>query len=901
MSMENGNLKPDSRKTSWSPLELQSTVVERYERTAHSNPTAIAVENFAGRITYGDLNRSSNSIAHGLIDALGMERSPVAILLPPGQSFFATFIAILKSGKICLPLDVRNPPVRLQAIIKNAQPEAVLVSDSTAMQLAAIKSPVRQLDVDRIGEGQQETNPEVVITPKSPGAIYYTSGSTGEPKGVLRNHDNMLHHAMTYSLDHDISSIDHQSFLYSAQSGASMPDMLGALLNGAALMPFDVWRHSVAEFADWLRDQRISLLHLPVSVFRLLLDFLPKHELLPDLRAVLVGGEAVFRSDILRGREIVSEDCVFVHQLSSTETNYITRYFIPREIPLHSDVLSVGYPARDKHVFIRDENGLEVEQGSIGEICVESRFLSSGYWRDPSLTLKKFRLDPDEDGKALYKTGDLGKIEADGNLRYIGREDMQVRIRGYRVELAEIESALQALSPIRLAVVKPYAKDGAEKDLVAYVIASDPGSPLNIDAIRSQLKQVLPEYMLPSNLIQLDEFPLLSTGKIDRDLLPHPEPRRPLLGSSYLPPRDSYEKRLVQIWEQVLGVIPVGVRDTFFALGGSSLDALRLLARIAEEFGENLPQASLLQSDTIEQQAVLLLIKGEDRPTARIVGIQTSGDRPPFFCISPRTVDVLAYRDFALALGGDQPFYALYAVDLPSRTGGMSRIEHHASTFVEDVLRFAPDGPIYLGGYSNGGIVALEIAHQLQAHGRTVDLLVLFDVYGPGYRKMLPFVPRYIYKPLQILRRLQQMVENFGPWIRHHKQVLSRLYWKERLLYIVNKTNSHLRWWVGRGRRSLARIQYRHGTAPSVASQVVGKSYRDHLPKPYEGRVALFRASRQPLGIRHDLFMGWKNILRDVNIYEVPGHHDSIFFPPRIEHLVGAFKRALKELDGKQE
>jgi amino acid adenylation domain-containing protein len=883
-------LKPSN----W-PSEFQpETIPARFAAVAGSAPEQVAIDLLGEQLPYAELDRASNRLGHGLLNRLGEGRLPIGIFLPASFQQFIAYLGILKSGNICLPLGPHNPEGRLEEIFDEIQPAAVITNRQAGAPLYALDPQPTGYDVNElIGDGD-DTMPAIAINPSDPAAIYLTSGSTGEPKGVVRSHETMLHHAWVYSTDQGIQSDDRQSYLYSPQSGASMPDLLGAFLSGATLLPFEPRQHSIARFADWLRSGRASILHTPIPLFRLLLDELGPDEVLESLQTVLAGGEAVFRQDILRGRRHVSPECIFVHQLASTETNYIARYFIRSDTPLEEQVLPVGSPARDKTVLIQGSNGRILDPGEVGEIVVQSRYLSEGYWKDDLLTASRFQPMPAQADHRTFRTGDLGVFEPDGMLRYRGREDRQVRVRGHRVELPVVEAALQALPGVRLAAVAARPRPAGDQMLTAYVVPDDPASPPALDTIREQLGRSLPEHVLPSALVCLEQFPVLASGKIDKRALPPAGETRPPLESDYQPARDIYEARLIRIWEQVLGIRPIGARDTFFGLGGNSLQAMRLLARIADEMGEDLPQASLLQAPTIEQQAILLRTERSDRPQARVVAIQTGGSLRPFFCISPRVVDVLAYRALALELGEDQPFYALYNVDLPPASNGKSQVMQEADAFIDDVLRIDPDGPYQLGGYSHGGIVALEIAHRLIERGKQVSVVVLLDVYGPGYRRPLPLLPRWSYRPLQMLRSIERSVSDFLPWATHHLQLIARLSWSDRGYYLTRKLVNRLRWWRSRAGRTWTRLTSDDVETNKQVLRPVGGSFRDHSPRTYPGRVALFRASRQPLGIMPDPQLGWGGFLNGpLDIVEVPGFHDSILFGPRIRTLARYLKAHL--------
>lgn len=877
----------------WSREDLEASVVERFERIARAVPENTALIGPDRRWSYADLQSASNRIAHELLDRIGGEHEPVALLLKPGFDFFAAYLAIMKSGNICLPLDTTQPVRRLETILRQNAPKLILRDEQQSdwRRMIELDAPIES--VNELQSGRLDTIPVRTVSASDPAGLYITSGSTGTPKAVLRDHRNMLHHVMTYSNDQRIDEDDRQSFLYSVQSGASMPDLLGALLNGAQLHLFELKLHGIGELLRWVRSAGITLIHMPVPLFRLLIDANEGRSTLAELRAILVGGEAVFRMDLERAWTVLGEQCRIIHQLSSTETNYITRFNIDRRTPVDSLVVPVGYAARDKEVIIMDENGQPAPSGVVGEIVVRSRFMARGYWKDDELTRQKFEPDPIEPDLVTYHTGDLGRMDDQGLLRYVGRTDQQIRVRGFRVEIAEIEAALQELSEVKLAAARSQQSARTGERLIAYLQLEEGSPDLTLEGLRKKLKQSLPDYMLPTDLVLMDVLPFLPSGKVDRRSLPEIDKRRPAEGAELMDARNLLEQRLVGIWEKVLGFRPIGVRDSFFSLGGNSLSAMSLLSEIESELGEHLPVASLMQSSTVEQQALLLQTEQSARPSTRVVGIQTKGDLPPFFCVSPRNVDVLAYRNLAVTMGEEQPFYALYKADMPAQPTGIPKIVHEASVFIEEIRRIEPVGPYQVGGYSHGGIIALEIARQLEMQGDEVRLLVFLDVYGPNYRKMHPLLHPALYRPLQFLRRMQKSVEEFKPWFVHHFRILRQISWGNRVWYLQKKISNQLRWRRYRARNLIGRMQARPRSR-SDPKRVIGRSFHDYIPEAYRGKVLLIRASRQPLGIQSDLKMGWEGYLTgDVRAVEVPGYHDSILFSPRLEAISGVLRQAL--------
>lgn len=882
-----------SDRLAWTNAELDDCVIARFDRVADRWPGRTAIDTGHAQITYRELLRRSHQIAGGLSAMLADRGNLIALLLPPGIDFAAAYLGVLRAGQIAFPVGLDNPSQRLESILTMGQPRLVVTEEN-----GPIPSLVRG-EVVTLQElsGHRGSSPSGESGPRDPGSVYLTSGSTGDPKGVIRDQCTMLHHTMVYSQDGGIHPEDRQSALYSVQSGASMPDMLGALLNGGTLCPLAVDRLTAAQFAGWVRDLHLTILHLPVSLYRLWLDSLRPGDGYAGLRLILVGGEAVFREDIERGRQQLGASCTFMHQLASTETNYISRFPIGADTALLTEVLPVGRPAAGKEVMLLDEDRQPVHTGQVGEIAVRSRFLASGYWRNPELTSARFQADSDKPGLRTYFTGDLARFDEDGLLHFVGRRDKAVRIRGHRVDPPVVEAALQSLGIARQVAVKPWSQTGGETVLVAYAVPMRLGSMPELDLLRQRLAERLPEHMLPSALVELERLPVLRSGKIDRDNLPPPGPDRPRLRTAYLAPRDPIERRLIAIWERVLGLRPIGLRDTFFGLGGNSLQAMRLVAAVNDQFGEVMPPSLLLEAPTAEQQALLLKTNQPARPASRVVGLQTAGTRPPLFCVSPRTVNIIAYHHLAVALGPEQPVYVLYAVNMPDRPDELSWVEHEAQVLLDELRALQPAGPHRLAGYSGGGVVALEMAQSLTRRGQPPALVALFDAYGPTYRRTLPGIPQSAYRSLQVLLRVLQSLDEFGPWIRGHWRELRGLTWADRLFYLTRKGATNLRWRASRLGRSIRRMTERRKASPAPAGRI-GRSFTRYDPQAYPGQVAVFRAERQPLGIRPDPFMGWQDVVTgQVELHQVPGYHDSILSASHVGHLASVLRESLSAVE----
>jgi aspartate racemase len=395
-----------------------------------------------------------------------------------------------------------------------------------------------------------------------------------------------------------------------------------------------------------------------------------------------------------------------------------------------SGPVPIGCPIPNTTLYVLD-NGLQpVGPGETGELFVAGQGLGRGYHKQAGLTAERFVPNPfaKDPGARLYRTGDLVRRLGDGRLQFLGRLDYQVKVRGFRIELGEIMEVLSQHPSIKENVVTAAPdRDGGER-LVAYLVARDE---VNADVadIRAFLKLKLPDYMIPAVFITLAELPLTANGKFDLKALPSPDDA-PLPQADFAQPQDLIETQLITIWERVLGVTHIGIDDNFFELGGHSLLAVRLFAQIENRFGKALPLATLFQASTVRELAAILREEG-CREWSSLVAIRANGSRSPLFCIHAAGANILIYRPLANHLSEEQPVYALQALGLDGVTPPLTNVEEMAAHYIKEIRTLQPEGPYYLLGGSFGGLVAFEMAQQLDAQGQRVAMLALLDTYCP--------------------------------------------------------------------------------------------------------------------------------------------------------------------------
>jgi amino acid adenylation domain-containing protein len=585
--------------------EIYQSIAERFEKTVAKYPNRLALKIEDRTVTYGDLNRSANRIAHAILSARGPGNEPIALLFERGIDIVAALLAALKAGKFYAALDRSLPTERLTHLLKDSQATLVVTNTPGHEIIHQLGLDSRQLlNIDELDDSLSNANPGLLLSPATLAYLIYTSGSTGKPKGVEQNHLNLLVEIMAYTNNFHISPEDRLTLLAQYGSGQWLKNAFAALLNGAALFPFDVKSEGVDRLVQHLINEEISLYHSSVTLFRHLVGTLSGNEAFPALRLIRLASQQVLKEDLESYKRHFSRDCILVNALSSSETGTFRWYFMNKETLLSDDSVPVGYALENKTVVLLDEDANEVGFDRVGRIAVKSRYLSPGYWRNPELTKRRFSADASSGEERLYHTGDLGRFLPDGCLVYVGRADFRVKIRGYSVEIAEVENALAAHDEIREAAIAPWEHEPGEQYLAAYVVPSSQPAPAIHDLIRF-LRRKLPDYMIPSAFVFLKSLPL-NNGKLDRRALPRPENKRPEMKQPCVPPRNKTEAILVEIWEKVLDVRTIGIRDDFFDLGGHSLAATRVVSEIIKTFMLEIPLRSLFERSTIEKMAAVI-------------------------------------------------------------------------------------------------------------------------------------------------------------------------------------------------------------------------------------------------------------------------------------------------------
>ncbi len=583
---------------------IEQSIPARFEQQVRSCPDKIAVKTTRESLTYAELNRLANQIAHSILATRGDHNDAVALLFGQSTLLIAAILGSLKAGKIYVPLDAQYLGGGIADILRDSAATLILTDASRLDKANEIASSgISVLRVDTLEGSVPTEDPVLGLTPDCLAYLFYTSGSTGKPKGVVESHRNVLHNIMRYTNSLHICASDRLTLLQSCSFSGSVSSLFCALLNGATSFPFSLQREGSDRMASWLSQEGITIYHSVPSIFRLLAMGTCNY---PSLRIIRLEGDQASPKDVELYRKGFPDTCILVNGLGATECGIVRQYFVTKDTPTHQTIVPIGFAVEDMEVLLLDETGQQLGDDAVGEIAVRSRYLAPGYWRRPDLTAAAFRPDPAGGPERIYRTGDLGRRLPDGCLLHLGRKDFQVKIRGFRVEVAEVEGALLSLPTVQEAVVVAREDRPGDRRLVAYLVPTARPAP-TVSVLRKALADTLPDYMVPAAFVVLETLPKTPGGKVDRRALPAPGRARPDLDQPLVAPRTPVEAAVGAIWQEVLGLDEIGVHDNFFDLGGHSLAVSQVLARVTETFHVDLPLRTLFDAPTVAALAVAIV------------------------------------------------------------------------------------------------------------------------------------------------------------------------------------------------------------------------------------------------------------------------------------------------------
>nr|WP_017317820.1 non-ribosomal peptide synthetase [Mastigocladopsis repens] len=874
-----------------------------FEALLEQIPNAIAVvfEDVETRhiesLTYHELNIRANQLAHHLQQLGVVPDVLVGICVERSFEMIIGLLGILKAGGAYLPLDPTYPEERLNFMLEDAKVTVLLTQQQFVERLGKASVSVICIDKDWETIAQQsEENPTSCVTSDNLAYVIYTSGSTGKPKGVLLQHRGLSNLAEAQIEVFNLQP-SHRILQFASLSfDASIFEIVMALRTGATLYLAN--KESLLPgqaLLQLLREKAITHVTLPPAV----LAVLPA-ESLPALQTIICAGESCSENIIKRwgsGRQ-------FFNAYGPTEA---TVWSTVAEISATAEKPSIGRPIANTQIYILDKHLQPLPIGIPGELYIGGDGLAQGYLNRPELTAEKFIPNPfsDKKGARLYKTGDLARYRPEGNIEFLGRIDNQVKIRGFRIELGEIETVLKQHQSVQETVVIAKENVSGDKHLVAYIVPNSKQVPTTIE-LREFLKEKLPAYMVPSIFVVVDSLPLTPNGKVDRRALrAFDNPTSRSIDKAFVAPRTPIELTLAKIWVETLHATSlehISIHDNFFDLGGNSLLAVRLVEQIHKQFERELPLSSLFLNPTIESLANSLSPGKDSLPWSPLVAIQPAGSNPPFFCVHPIFGVIFPYYELAHQLGTNQPFYGLQPMGLDGETSPFTRIEDMAAYYIEALRRVQPSGPYFLGGWSFGGLVAFEMAQQLQKAGDEVALLAMLDTVAPvpgntpsvgdSFRFLFTTVARYIWSFfLDYFYLMAASNKNQVDSLTSRFPIFNKLVNK-----LVRDIETNLfSYFMPQESRSriLSELTIRPMLRVFYANTQATLNY---VPQVYPKQITLFKTSVKSRITEQDPSRGWgKLAFGGVEIHTIAGNHLTMLRKPHIQVLVEQLRACIEK------
>ncbi len=699
------------------PLQPDSDYLHRLAEIASRRADHCAVESAQANLTYAQLDQLANQLAHHLI-ALGVKRETlVGISLPRGAFELVAILAVAKAGGAYVPLDPSHPPERLVQMVADARPRVLLVHPESSLDLTRCKVPhvIVTQDLEDATAGHPVTRPMVRHVPEQLAYVLFTSGSTGRPKGVEVTRGAFTNFLRSMAHTPGIAESDRLLAITTTAFDIAGLELFLPLWAGATVVIADSHAARDARLLRRLLETRnISMMQATPAMWRLLLQSGWRGD--RKLR-LLCGGEAMTRELADRLLAVGGE---LWNMYGPTETAVWSSL---DRIVEGQGPITIGRPIDETEILILDEQLRPTPIGHEGEICIAGTGLARGYLGRDDLTAERFPSLPDQPGRRIYRTGDVGRQLHDGRFVCLGRLDHQIKIRGFRIELGEVEAVLTAVPGVEQSVVTAIHREDGDPSLVAYWVGV-----ADRDALIRAARRQLPAYMIPSAYVQLDAFPLNTSGKIDRQRLPGPRDCSSA-ATQITRPRNDHETRIATIWRETLGLQDVPVDESFFHLGGTSALALGTILRIEAELGISVPIQAFFEAPTV--QGLAARFGTRYAPDAPIVARLHRGDddKEPLFCL----LGVHVYQDLALAMRGDRTVIGIHVPFSHAPTQRpLTTLHQVAARYVEIIRQHQPAGPYHLLGFCFGGIVAYEAARQLVASGQSVPTVVVLDALLPS-------------------------------------------------------------------------------------------------------------------------------------------------------------------------
>lgn len=877
------------------PHNTDKTIIQHFEKVSAEFPGETAIQFNDQKITYGELNSRVNRLCAYLRNA-GLKQGDFAgVMIERSAEMVISLLAVMKSGAAYIPIDPAFPADRINYMLQDSGAELLLLEGENRVPVSGNYNII-DISAAKAGiESMSGENPEIAAGVKDLAYLIYTSGSTGLPKGVMLEHASLSNLLISMQRRPGLKRGDKLLAVTTVSFDIAGLELYLPLISGACLVLADNETCKDGErLLDIIKKNKISMMQATPSTYKLMLsgNWPEKTDI-----TLLCGGEALSRE---LAQKLIPRCKALWNMYGPTETCI---WSAVKEIKAGDEVISIGRPIDNTGIFILDKHDMLLPPDTAGEICISGAGLARAYLNRPELTEEKFTGHPYEKDQRIYHTGDLGKLSSEGELFCLGRNDQQIKVRGFRIETGEIEFNVSRLEGVDEAVVIPGKWNADDVRLTCFVKKKDQGHSTfnqsgNFAAVsketekiwRNELSKVLPEYMLPAYFIETGSFPLTANGKTDRKQLEN------LNIPGLLSKLNSADEQgnlieksenseavhsIKEIWEETLGVSNAGINDNFFESGGHSLIGIELMHKIETRLGIKLPLSSLFSQPSISGLAQMIV--SQEKPVWKyLVEIKPTGNKIPLYLVHGAGLEVLVFQDLIKYIDKEQPVIAIQAIGLNDDDFPPDTVEEISARYISEIIAHNPDGPYSIAGFSAGSVIAFEIARQLQAMGKKIAFLGNFD-----------FAVQNLHRRLSPGVKIKRMIAEFLPRQLHALKCMI-LYPKEAFKF--QKNFAKLR---------LMGILCRLGYCPEEEdnADIMEKKYKimdqylkaldNYEVKPYDGTIDLFLSKIKIYYLRDMQYLGWGNYaLKGIRRHKVEGDHDHMILPPNTE----SFAKKLQEV-----
>lgn len=849
---------------------------------AFKNPDKIAIVFEDRSLSFKNVNEAANKLAKHLLTYNIKTGDIIGLALDRSPEMVISLLAILKTGAAYVPLDPEYPKDRVEFMMEDSAAKILLTSEKFKNHFITVAKEVLIEDAFDKFDNYSADEPETVVSGDDLAYVLFTSGSTGKPKGVQIKHHNLVNFLLSMAKEPGLTPADNLLAVTTISFDIAGLELFLPLLVGSKLIVTDaITAKDGRALLDLCNSQKITVMQATPYTWRVMLEAGWEQKL--PLK-ILCGGEALPKDLI---NKLIARSLELWNMYGPTET---TVWSTVKLIVNDTDI-TIGKPIDNTQVYILDEKLNNFTDGTVGEIYIGGDGVAKGYLNRPELTDERFVDDIFSGiaGSKMYRTGDLGKIREDGEIICLGRIDHQVKVRGYRIELEEIEQNLIKEENIKQAVVIAREDTPGNPRLVAYVIVNELINSTDLkqqfDSWQQGLLAALPEYMVPDDFVIMEVIPITPNGKIDRKALPKPDYGNIQRTGEFVAPRTANEKLVAEIWQQLMGIENISMTDNFFELGGRSLVAVQIMARIEKETGKRLPLATLFEYATIEKLAARLEIDPSSITWESLVPIKPSGSKMPLYIVHGAGLNVLLFNALAMNMDAEQPVYGLQARGLNGVDEPLDVMEEIATNYITEIVAKNPDGPYALAGYSLGGIIAFEMAKQLMAAGKEVKMLAMFDTFAEQSTVNDPALKRTINNTTFLLKQIGHslvlLTEDPKRTIEYKSLVIKR-----RIIKFF--------WKLFPGKDEKKEGFFAYDNEIDEASE---KALRNYILTPLNIAIELFRAKKRTFYMVDFDFLGWRPFaLKGVNVHEIPGEHNTIFAPPNDKEFAVVLQECLDKV-----